>query len=65
MFKNRCKYVRETLINKARDVSPSTDLDILRRLMVLKAIELERGGKIKKDDERVGKTIGQGLLYTD
>jgi hypothetical protein len=47
--------------------STPTDLDGLKRLMALIISESERdaSGKYSEDGERVGKTIGLGLLYTD
>jgi hypothetical protein len=44
--------------------STPADLDDLRRLITLKTSESETGAKDKnpEDDERVGKTTGQGLL---
>jgi hypothetical protein len=48
-------------------LSTPTDLDVLRRLTALKTSESETGAKDKnsEDNERVGKTTGQGLLYVD
>jgi hypothetical protein len=47
--------------------SSPTDLDGLRRLMALITSESETDAKVKnsEEDKRVGKTTGQGLLYTD
>jgi hypothetical protein len=47
--------------------STPTDLDFLRRLMALVTFESETDGKSKSSEDgiRAGKTIGQGLLYTD
>jgi hypothetical protein len=45
----------------------STDLNGLRRSRSLRISESETRAKNKnsEDNERVGKTAGQGLLYTD
>jgi hypothetical protein len=54
-------------MNPGMSSSP-TDLDGLRRLMALITSESETGIKVKnskEDKKRVGKTTGQGLLYTD
>lgn len=54
------------LIIKPGMSSISTDLDGLKRLIALKISESETRAKDKNsDDERAGKTSGQGLLYTD
>lgn len=47
--------------------SSPTDLDSLMRLITYKASESETGAQDKnsEDDGRVGKTVRQGLLYTD
>jgi hypothetical protein len=47
--------------------STPTDLNGLRRLMTFITSESETGDKCKnsEDDEMVGRTLGQGMLYTD
>jgi hypothetical protein len=46
--------------------STPTDLDDLRRLIASKSSETETGAKDKNsEDEMLGKTTRQGLLYTD
>jgi hypothetical protein len=53
-------------MNPGMSSSPP-DLDGLRRLMALITSESETDAKFKnsKDDRRMEKTTGQGLLYTD
>jgi hypothetical protein len=53
--------------NKARDVITPADLDDFRNLMPLKISESETGARDKnaEDDEWVGKTREQGLLYAE
>jgi hypothetical protein len=47
--------------------SSPTDLDALRCLMALVTSESETDAEVNnsEDDKKVGKTTGQGLLYTD
>jgi hypothetical protein len=48
-------------------LSTPTDLNVLRRLIALKISDSETGvnDTHSEDDERVGKTTGEGLWYTD
>jgi hypothetical protein len=61
------KYISTTLDDESRDVLNSNRLDGRRRLMALIASESETYAKIKilEDDKWMGKTTGQGVLYTD
>jgi hypothetical protein len=58
--------VQPLIMNPGTSSSP-TDFDGLRRLMALITSESLTGVKVKnsEEDKRVGKTTGQGLLYTD
>jgi hypothetical protein len=67
VLKNGYKYVSTSLIiNPGMSLTP-TDLYGLRHLVALGISKSEIGakGKILEDSEWVGKTTGQGLLYTD
>jgi hypothetical protein len=54
------------MMNPGMSSSP-TYLDCFRRFMALitSKSETDAEGKYSEDEERVGKTTGQGLLYTD
>jgi hypothetical protein len=58
--------VQPLIMNPGMSSSP-TDLDGLRRLMALIKSESETDAEVRcsEDDKCVGKTTGQGLLYTD
>jgi hypothetical protein len=67
MFKNRSKYISTTLKNKARDVINSSRFRWSQVFNRFKISESETGAKDKssEDGEKMWKTTGQRLLYTD